>query len=129
MNAAGQNWKLDPLGQPELKAFVESARKRSYPAKHNIVQATGSPETLYLILEGSVTVLVDGADGREMILAYLKPGDFFGEVCSFSSDELTTIVRTRTSTLIAEMGLATFRDFHRRHPDIMLEVARQMANR
>jgi len=50
--------------------FIGLAEKRSCPAKHNVVQAGVSPETLDLVLKGSVTVLVDGADGREMILAY-----------------------------------------------------------
>ncbi len=106
------------------------AHKRSYPPKHTIVHAGSVPQTLYLILEGSVSVLVEDTNGREMVLAYLNPGEFFGEMCLFPEQETrTAIVRTRSPTLVAEVGYQAFRAFNREHPDIMFEVAGQLATR
>ncbi len=106
------------------------AHKRSYPPKHTIVHAGSVPQTLYLILEGSVSVLVEDDNGREMVLAYLNVGEFFGEMCLFPEQETrTAIVRTRTSTLVAEVGFQAFRAFAHSHPDIMFEVAGQLATR
>jgi CRP/FNR family cyclic AMP-dependent transcriptional regulator len=88
------------------------------------------PQTLYLILEGSVSVLVEDANGREMVLAYLNVGEFFGEMCLFPEQKVrTAIVRTRNSTLVAEIGYQAFRTFSRENPDIMYEVAGQLATR
>lgn len=106
------------------------AHKRSYPPKHTIVHAGSVPQTLYLILEGSVSVLVEDTNGREMVLAYLNPGEFFGEKCLFPEQQTrTAIVRTRSPTLVAEVGYQAFRAFNREHPDIMFEVAGQLATR
>lgn len=106
------------------------AHKRSYPPKHTIVHAGSVPQTLYLILEGSVSVLVEDTNGREMVLAYLNPGEFFGEMCLFPEQQTrTAIVRTRSPTLVAEVGYQAFRAFNREHPDIMFEVAGQLATR
>lgn len=118
------------LEKPVVQAFVQLAHKRSYPPKHNIVRAGEEPHTLYLILEGSVSVLVEDEDGREMVLAYLNPGEFFGEMCLFPEQKVrTAIVRTRTPALVAEVGFQAFRTFTQQHPDIMFEVAGQLAAR
>jgi len=118
------------LHKPVVQAFVQAAHKRSYPPKHTIVHAGDEPHTLYLILEGSVSVLVEDDNGRELVLAYLNPGEFFGEMCLFPEQKVrTAIVRTRSATLVAEMGYEAFRGFSREHPDIMYEVAGQLAMR
>ena len=118
------------LQKPVVQAFVAMAHKRSYPPKHTIVHAGAEPHTLFLILEGSVSVLVEDTAGREMVLAYLNPGEFFGEMCLFPEQKTrTAIVRTRTATLVAEVGFQAFRNFNREHPDIMFEVAGQLATR
>lgn len=118
------------LEKPVVQAFVSMAHKRSYPPRHTIVHAGDQPSTLYLILTGSVSVLVEDTDGREMVLAYLNPGEFFGEMCLFPEQKVrTAIVRTRSPTLVAEVGFQSFRQFNRDHPDIMFEVAGQLAAR
>lgn len=115
---------------PVVKAFVAHAHKRSYPTKHNIIHTGDEPQTLYLLLEGSVSILLEDEDGREIVLAYLSPGNFFGEICLFPEQKVrTAIVRTRTAVSVAEMDYRHFRQFSVEHPDIMFEVAGQLAAR
>lgn len=115
--------------KPAVKEFVDYSRKRSFSPKHNILNAGDEPRSLYLILEGSVSVLTKEGE-REMVLAYLNPGEFFGEMCLFPEQRTrTAIIRSRTPILVAEMELAAFKEFVRRQPDIMFEVAGQLAAR
>src|SRR5262249_1469929 len=100
------------------------------PPKHTIVHVGDAPDALYLILEGSVSVLKEDDNGREIVLAYLNPGEFFGEMCLFrEQSSRTAAVRTRSPTLVAERGYQAFRGFNREHPEIMFEVAGQLATR
>lgn len=118
------------LEKPVVQAFVGLAHKRSFPPKHNIIHAGDEPHSVYLILEGSVSVLLEDEQGREVVLAYLSPGHFFGEMCLFPDQpRRTAIVRTRHPTLVAEVGYKAFREFVHQHPDIMYEVAGQLAGR
>jgi len=119
------------LVKPVIQAFIAQAHKRSYPPKHTILHAGDTPTTLYLILEGSVSILLEDKEGREIVLAYLGPGDFFGEMCLFPEQvSRTAIVRTRTQpTLVAECTYAGFRQFTRDHHEIMYEIAGQLATR
>jgi CRP/FNR family cyclic AMP-dependent transcriptional regulator len=118
------------LDKPAVQAFIAQAHKKSFPPKHNLIHAGDDPQSLFLILEGSVSILLDDEDGREIVLAYLNAGEFFGEMCLFPNQAMrTAIVRTRSPTLVAEIGYQTFREFVRQHPEIMFEVAGQLALR
>ncbi len=118
------------LEKPVVQHFIAVAHKRGYPARKNIVHAGASPQSLFLILEGSVSVIAEDENGKEMVLAYLNPGEFFGEMGLFPEQTVrTAIVRTRTQALIAELDYQAFRRFNREYPDIMFEVAGQLAAR
>lgn len=115
---------------PALVPYLEQAHKRSFPPKHTIVHAGDEPHSLYLILEGSVSILLEDEEGREMVLAYLNPGDFFGEMCLFKDMETrSAIVRTRTPTVVAELSYQAFRQLTREHSEIMYLLAGQLATR
>lgn len=118
------------LDQPAVQAFIARATKRSYPPKQAILHAGDEPSSLFLILEGSMSVIVHDDEHREMVLAYLNPGEFFGEMCLFPEQKTRTAeVRTRTQALVAEIGYDQFRRFLREHPEIMLSLAGQLAQR
>ncbi|MGH8462231.1 MAG: cyclic nucleotide-binding domain-containing protein [Stenotrophobium sp.] len=117
------------LDKPVIQALIEQAHKRSYPPRHTIIHAGGEPQSLYLIIEGSVSIFLEDDTGREMVLAYLNPGEFFGEMCLFPEQRLrTAVVRTREPTLVAETGYQMFRQFYLKHPEIMFEIAGQLAS-
>jgi CRP/FNR family transcriptional regulator, cyclic AMP receptor protein len=119
------------LNKPVIQTFIAQAHKRSYPPKHTILHAGDVPTTLFLILEGSISVLLEDKDGREIVLAYLGPGDFFGEMCLFPEQKArTAIVRTRSQpTLVAETTYSAFKQFTAQHHEIMYEIAGQLAAR
>jgi CRP/FNR family cyclic AMP-dependent transcriptional regulator len=118
------------LERAVVQEFIANAHKRSFAPKHTVIHAGDEPTTLYLILEGSVSVMMEGDDGREIVLAYLTAGHFFGEMCLFPQQQTrTAIIRTRAPTLVAEMGYGQFRQFVNTHPEMMFEVAAQMASR
>src|SRR5699024_12572362 len=77
---------------PKIKnidKFLEHCQRRQYANKSTIIYAGDRCESLFYILEGSVTILIEDDDGKEMIIAYLNKGDFFGEMdlCDCSEDE------------------------------------------
>lgn len=115
--------------KPAVRAFIRDSTKRSFGPKQVILNAGDEARALYLILEGSVSVLTQEGN-REMVLAYLNPGDFFGEMCLFPEQNTrSAIVRTRTPILVAEIEIETFREFVRKEPEIMYEVAGQLSER
>ena len=116
-------------GNPTIDRFLGHCHRRRYPSKTNIIYAGDKPETLYYIVKGSVSVLIEEEQGREMVLAYLNAGDFFGEMGLFSDATRSAWVRTRSECELAEISYVHFRQLAQEDPEILFQLAGQMAAR
>jgi len=68
---------------PDFDNFLDKTHKRSYPADSLIFSEGEVSDTLYFIISGSISVILTDDTNREIIIAYLSPGDFFGEMSLF----------------------------------------------
>ncbi|MDT8383935.1 MAG: cAMP-activated global transcriptional regulator CRP [Gammaproteobacteria bacterium] len=115
---------------PTIERFLEHCHRRQYPAKSLIIYAGDKPDVLYYIVEGSVSVLIEDETGREIVLAYLNPGDFFGEMGLFGGEtNRSAFVRAKTRCELAEISYSRFRQLTEKDPSILFELASQMALR
>jgi CRP/FNR family cyclic AMP-dependent transcriptional regulator len=116
-----------------LDKFLCHAQRRRHPAKTNVICAGDRSESLYFIVKGSVTVLIEDEEGREMIVAYLNTGDFFGELGLFEPSGEENIrsawVRTKTECDLAEISYSKFRELSYQEPEILYDLGSQMAER
>ncbi len=119
-----------PLKSPAIERFVTHCNRRRYPPKSVLIYAGDAPDVLYYIVDGSVTVLIEDEDGREIVLSYLNAGDFFGEMGLFDEQKKRSAwVRARGQCEVAEIGYPRFRQLAKEDPDILFELATQMALR
>jgi CRP/FNR family cyclic AMP-dependent transcriptional regulator len=108
---------------------------------------TGDPgEAMYVIVSGRVRITVTDADGREVILAALGPGDFFGEMAMLDghgrsadasvveSGKLAVLTREnffqfiRSDTAVAVRMLSTVTHRLRRTDDLLRHRISRNAN-
>ena len=83
---------------PNAETFLVHCERLSMNSK-SVVFRQGEPsEDLYLILDGSVSVIVDDIEDpeQEMVVSYLNPGEFFGEMGLFGEEHRTANLVTRT---------------------------------
>ena len=59
-------------------------------------------------MSGSVTVATEVTDGREIILAYLNPGGFVGEMGLFETNPRSARIRAKTSCELGELSYKNF---------------------
>lgn len=115
---------------PCVDRFLEHCHRRQYPAKSIIIYAGDTPDVLYYIIKGSVTVLMEDEEGHEIILAYINSGGFFGELGLFGNhSNRSAWIRTRSECEVAEISYEKFRALAKEDPDILLELTAQMATR
>jgi len=115
---------------PVIDRFLTLCHKRRYPTKSVVIYAGDKPNALYYIVKGSVSVLMEDDDGREIVLAYLNAGDFFGEMGLFGDDSSRSAwVRTKTECELGEISYEKFREMAKDYPDILFELSSQMAVR
>lgn len=122
--------RLKQVVNPTIERFLKHCHRRRYPSKTVIIYAGDTPDSLYYIVEGSVTVLIEEEDGQEIVLAYLNAGDFFGEMGLFDEQKNRSAwVRAKTECEVAEINYTAFRDLAAENPDILFALATQMAVR
>lgn len=110
--------------------FLNHCHRRRYPAKSTIIYAGDTSDSLYYIIEGSVTVLIEDDDGKEMIVAYLNKGDFFGEMGLFDDQESRSAwVRAKSQCEVGEISYAKFHEVSQANPEILYAIGTQMAKR
>ncbi len=121
---------LSPGQLPEsVKALLKRAYINRYPKRTTIVDSGTESQSLYLILKGSVSIILQDEE-REIVVAYLNPGDFFGEMGLFESNpQRTAEVRTRDVCEIAEISYDTFHELSRQYPDLSYAVFAQLVRR
>ncbi len=114
-----------------VDTFLSHCHRRHHPAKTTLIHAGDKSELLYYIVKGSATVIIEDDDGREIIVAYLNEGDFFGEMGLFddSHDERTAWVRAKVACEIAEISYSKFHELRASHPEFLFSLCAQMAHR
>ena len=113
-----------------IARFLEHCHTRQYNAKNVIIKEGDQGNHLYYIIDGSVSVLIEDHKGREIVLAYLNPGDFFGEFGLFDDDHTrSAFVRAKSKCNVAQISYERLRNLSGLFPDLLFAIASQMANR
>lgn len=98
---------FEGLGEEELTQLNSLMHKKTISPGVNIITVAQPGDLVYMLLEGTVKIYVDQLDGSEVILAFLGPGDTFGEMSMVDSagrsanvvtlEECSCLVMDRTS--------------------------------
>ncbi|MEM7259153.1 MAG: cAMP-activated global transcriptional regulator CRP [Pseudomonadota bacterium] len=125
---------LPPRHAPQkaewLETLLRHSHRRQYPAKTTIIHHGDKPDTLYYMVDGSVSVVIEDDDGREIVLAYLNNGDFFGEMGLFDEEsERSAWVVARNKCEVAEINYEQFKRLAEQSPEILFALSTQLAAR
>lgn len=119
-----------PSTDPTLDWFLSHCHIHKYPSKSTLINAGEKAETLYYLIQGSVSVLVKDEDGKEMILTYLSQGDFFGEAGLFEEDQRRSAwIKAKATCEVAEISYRKFRQLIQVNPEILMLLTAQLARR
>jgi CRP/FNR family cyclic AMP-dependent transcriptional regulator len=110
--------------------FLEHCHKKTFPAKSVIIKEGDQSHELFYIINGSVTVMIEDHKGREIVLAYLNAGDFFGELGLFDEEhKRTAFVRAKSKCEIAQINYQRLKTLTDLFPELLFAIATQMAVR
>jgi CRP/FNR family cyclic AMP-dependent transcriptional regulator len=96
------------LPPERLKRLTEILRQKVVPSGTNMITAEQPGEVVYVVLEGTVKILIEQVDGREVILAFLGAGDTVGEMSLVDSAGRSANVMTMERCTLLWMDRATF---------------------
>ena len=122
-----------PKVNPSIEHMLKYSHRKQYNAKEVNIHEGDISDSLYYIIEGSVSVQAENEIGDEIILAYLNPGDFFGEAGLFEFDtdksKRTAGVIARSDCTVAEISYKQFKLVVTEDPAVMFVLTGQVFER
>lgn len=86
---------------PEVSNFAQMAREKSYPKGSVILFEDDPGDSLFVVRDGRVKVVLVADDGREVILGILGVGEHFGELALIDDQPRSAhVVAMEDSTLL-----------------------------
>ena len=68
------------LPESQLQLLTRVVGRKSYPRNSTVIAAGDVTDALYIVISGRLKVMMSDDEGREVILAILNQGEFFGEM-------------------------------------------------
>jgi CRP/FNR family cyclic AMP-dependent transcriptional regulator len=101
---------FEGVAHSDLEQLNQLLHKKAFATGTNVITVADRTELVFILLDGTVKIYVDQIDGSEVILAFLGPGDTFGEMAMVGSAGRSANVVTleRCSTLAMDKS-----SFHR----------------
>lgn len=120
---------FDPLPEPWLQRLAQGASIRAVPRNATVLHTGDRTDNLYVILAGSLRVLVSDEEGREVILSILHPGEFFGEMGVIDDHPRSATVEAVEPVELVVISKAEFRRCLEENFDLALYIMRSLVKR
>lgn len=120
---------LEPFTAEEDQIIAQKAKWLRFGPPERIVIEGEKDNSLYLIAEGRLEVLVRQKDGKNLKVAELGKGSFFGERALLTGEERKATVRATTDVLLCEISKSIIKPLLDNRQEILQDLSRKLAER
>ena len=113
---------LRSVAGADREALFHRFETRHFGAGEALVQDGTDGQGLFLLASGAVEVVGRDADGDELRITELGPGDVVGEISLVLRRPANATVRALTPTVALHLGREQFQDAIREHPTLLGEL-------
>lgn len=117
------------LSRSEIERLQNLLVERQYKRGEAILIQNDKGDSLYIIAEGRVKVVLYGDKGKEVILSILKEGEFFGEMALLDEDVRSAYVITLEKTRVLVLQREIFINWINSHPQIAVKLLKHLSSR
>lgn len=120
-----ENFNLfEGLDQSTMKRLNTITSMQEIKKSQPIYFAQDPSNSIFFLKKGRVKLTRTSADGKEMIVALINPGEVFGEMSIIDADERTDYAITMDECLICAISKNDFREFIEKNPDLNLKLTK-----
>jgi uncharacterized membrane protein len=110
------------LSDDDAHELLTLLKSRSVAAGTSLFRAGELGDAMYLIQSGRVRIAVHDADGREIVLAELAQGDFFGEMAIIDGKQRSADAAVIEDAQLSVLSRENFLRFINTNPGVALEM-------
>ena len=124
-----RHYLLGELNRSEIDTLLTYARVERYPSGREIF-AKGSPgQSMMAVLRGKVRIGCASADGKEIVLNIINPGEIFGEIALLDGHERTADAVAMGNCELLVLNRRDFMPFLEAHADICIKLLKILCQR
>jgi CRP-like cAMP-binding protein len=109
--------------------LVRRIQVRTRPAGSLVVAQDEPGDAMFILAAGRVKVALFGENGRELTLAELRPGEFFGEMSLIDGRPRSANVVALEDTTVLALTRESFAAHMKAHPQTALNVIAELSRR
>ena len=117
------------LSDEELDQLIAVARIEEVRAKSPIFHKGAPGESMMAVVTGEVKISAPAADGREIVLAMMGPGEVFGEIALLDGCDRTADATAITNCTLLVVHRRDFLPFLNAHPHVAIRLLRVVCQR
>lgn len=121
---------LHVLTENELDTLLHNGRNEFYKKNDLIIVEGDNSNNAYIIKSGKVKIFLSDEYGKEIVLAELKTGEYFGEMALIDKDERSASAIAMEYTEVTVISQKSFRECLQSNPEIseriMLGLVRRL---
>jgi CRP/FNR family transcriptional regulator, cyclic AMP receptor protein len=115
--------------EEQLRLLATAVNRRNVP-RGTVVIVEGDPtDSLYIIISGRLKVMMSDAEGKEVILAMLGPGEYFGEMGLIDDSPRSATVTAVEPCELITLAKKDFKKFLAEHFEMAATVMRGLVRR
>ncbi len=115
------------LSPEELRDLEKRCSWRRYDGGELILDRDSGSRDVYFVVDGRVQVANYSLSGREIALATIRAGGYFGELAAIDHLPRSATVTAAGKCLLAVMSPTVFSELLQDHPGIALQVLQRLA--
>ncbi|MBU1340756.1 MAG: cyclic nucleotide-binding domain-containing protein, partial [Proteobacteria bacterium] len=110
------------LSASELAAIAAVTKELGYPSDRTVIKQNTIGETVFLIIEGEVDVIMEHADGKEVIIDHILSGGAFGEMALIDDSPRSATIKTTAPSRFLILHKQEFKETVMEYPRIALQI-------
>jgi CRP/FNR family cyclic AMP-dependent transcriptional regulator len=120
--ALAQHFLLKDLSPADLERVGEIATTRWYESGQPVFMKGDPGTAMMAVLSGRIRICAYSADGREVILNVISPGEVFGEIALIDGGERTADAFAMEPTELLSLSRRDFLPYLERNPTVCIKL-------
>jgi len=117
------------LASPALERIATLAIERKFHGGEIVFNQGDPGDALYAVVTGAIRISTGAADGREIFLNIMEPGDTFGEIALLDGGPRTATATATVASELVSIRREHFQGLLEREPRVALELLRLCGER
>jgi CRP-like cAMP-binding protein/Fe-S-cluster-containing hydrogenase component 2 len=120
---------FEGFNSEDLDRLTKTATVVRYPPETPIFDEGDVGDAFYLIRTGFVKILKERPSAKDLVLAYLREGQYFGEIALLNEDPRSASVMTLTETEVIQITKNDFNMLLESHPGMRMQLMEVISRR